>query len=128
MASSVFELPKTVDVPNSVTMDETRTGEKLGIVKLSHDTRSSGPANRTHCNSTKQPVANFRTGMSFAYRGDGSEPAEYRLGRQMHSLIRVNRYDPSSPSRAQREYLTDVERIGRVRIVRRTDQQISSAA
>ena len=121
VGKTVFRLPKSVQIPNSIVMDEKRTDEKLGVIKLRYEEYRSDPRNRIECNRKEIPIADFRTEMGFVFEGDGSEPPDYRMGKKMHALIGIYAFDPASSSRARSDYLADAAHIDQVRFIGRTD-------
>ncbi|MFT4027713.1 MAG: hypothetical protein QM676_13050 [Novosphingobium sp.] len=121
VAQTIFDLPNTVTSAHPITMDLERTDEKLGIVSLNYAARNSDPANRSDCNRKGQPVADFGYDMGLVYQGDGTEPAEYRLGNKMHALLDIAKYDPQRKGSWRSEYLADVADIEHVRFVERIE-------
>ena len=99
-------------------MDLERESEKLGILTIGYRAFRGDPANRWDCNSKSRPVANFGNDMGFVYRGDGSEPPEYRMGEKMYTIVNIGRYDVRSKG-WRSEYLANVEDIEKVRFVER---------
>ena len=121
IANSVFELLNTTEYENSVIYDEFLTNSKLGIIRLSEEVRAKDKTFRYECNGKAKPVADFGTYIGFIYRGDGSEPSEYRMGREMYNHVYITAFNPKSGSQSQRQYLSDVADIEGVRYVRRID-------
>lgn len=119
VGDTVFDLPNTVSSPHALSADETRTDEKLGILRLSYRAHTSDPSNRSDCNSKTQRVADFGDDMGLVFEGDGSEPKDYRLGDRMHAIVEMRRYDKNNNWAGKWEYLANVEDIEKVRFVRR---------
>lgn len=119
VGDTLFDLPNTVDRPSALIMDLERKPEKLGIVNINYNAHVSNPANRWECNRKTHPVADFGSDMGFVYRGDGSEPKDYRMGDKMYAIADIVRYDRNSDARYRRNYLADVGDIEKVRFVRR---------
>lgn len=120
VAGTILDLPNSVSGPHSISMDETRTSEKLGIIDLNRKQRKSNPNNRAECNGKTHPIADFRTDMEFVYRGDGAEPEDYRMGARMYSIVRIGKYDPKSAAIWRSNFLADVSNIENVRFLKRT--------
>lgn len=120
VGKTLFDLPNAVETPHALTMDMKRESEKLGILTIEYSAVRSDPANRRDCNSKDRPVANFGNDMGFVYRGDGSEPPDYRMGAEMYALVNIGRFD-ARDNGWRSNYLANVEDIDKVRFVERID-------
>jgi hypothetical protein len=118
VADTVFDLPNTTDKPFSQ-VDDSIKDKHLGILGMTYTAYASNPANRHDCNSKEKRVADFGNGMGFRYKGEGTEPKDYRQGGKMNASVDIYRYDPTVSY--QSDYLANVQDIEKVRFVRRVD-------
>jgi hypothetical protein len=114
VSDTVFDFPNSVGFLHGSLYSNEDELEKIGIVDIRYPEYEKNPEYRSDCNHKSMPVGDFKTDVRFIFKGDGTEPQEYRLGNEMSSITAIRKYEPDSKSIFHSKYLADVDDIEKV--------------
>lgn len=114
VSDTVFDFPNSVGSLHGSLYSKVDELEKIGIVKIHYPEYKQNTKYRSDCNHKSKSVADFKTDVQFVFKGDGTEPEEYRMGGEMHSITAIRKYEPYSKSIFRSRYLADVNDIEKV--------------